>query len=51
MDNRKNMNRDYTDRWGFYFDKEIDTSNLSDKDLQKLIQRVLDRYSTHSIEE
>lgn len=43
------MDREYTERWGFYEDKEVDTTKLSDKELQRLIQKVLDRYSTHSI--
>ena len=45
------MDREYTERWGFYGDKEIDTTKLSDKELQKLIQKVLDSYSTHLLEE
>ena len=41
------MDRNYTERWGFYFDKEIDTTKLSDKELQKLIQMVLEKTSIH----
>ena len=45
------MNRDYTERWGFYLGKEIDTTKLRDKDLQKLIQQVLLTYSSTSVKE
>jgi hypothetical protein len=45
------MDREYTERWGFYGDEEIDTTKLIDKELQKLIQKVLDSYSAHLLEE
>ena len=45
------MDREYTERWGFYGDTETDTTKLSDKELQRLIQKVLDRYSEHLLKE
>lgn len=45
------MDREYTERWGFYRDNEIDTTKLCDKVLQGLIQKVLDGYSTCSHKE
>ena len=35
------MNRDYTERWGFYDYQDIEVTNLTDKELKDLIYQVL----------